>query len=71
MSVDKNQKLFASLKEGQNSVLPLVSISMPAFNAENYIAEAIESILAQSYQNFELIICDDGSTDRTSEIINR
>lgn len=71
MSVDKNQKLFPPLKEGQNCVLPLVSISMPAFNAENYIAEAIESILAQSYQNFELIICDDGSTDQTSEIINR
>jgi glycosyltransferase involved in cell wall biosynthesis len=44
---------------------------MPAFNSERYIAEAVESVLAQTYQNFELIIFDDGSTDRTREIIER
>lgn len=49
--------------------MPLVTVSMPVFNSERYIAEAIESILAQTYQNFELIIVDDGSTDRTREII--
>lgn len=46
----------------------LVSIMMPAYNAADYIAEAIESILAQRYQNWELIIVDDGSTDQTSAI---
>lgn len=51
--------------------LPLVTVSMPAFNAEKYIAEAIESVLHQTYKNFELIIVDDGSTDGTREIINR
>lgn len=50
---------------------PLVTVSMPAFNSERYIAEAIESILAQTYTNFELIIVDDGSTDRTREIVER
>lgn len=48
---------------------PLVSVSMPAYNAEIYIADSIESVLNQNYQNFELLICDDGSTDRTLEII--
>lgn len=55
----------------QSNDLPLVSVSMPAFNAEHYIAEAIESILSQSYKNFELIVCDDGSSDNTRDIINR
>lgn len=42
---------------------------MPAYNAELYIAESIESVLNQSYQHFELLVCDDGSADRTLEII--
>lgn len=50
---------------------PLVSVLMPAYNAEKYIAEAIESILNQTYKNFELIIIDDFSTDRTWEIIQK
>lgn len=48
---------------------PLISVSMPAFNAERYIEESIKSVLSQTYDNFELIIYDDGSTDRTREII--
>lgn len=46
-----------------------VSVIMAAFNAEKTIAYSIESILAQSYKNFELLICDDLSTDRTAEIL--
>lgn len=48
---------------------PLISVLMPAYNSELYIAEAIESILNQSYQNIELIIFDDGSTDNTRQVI--
>jgi len=43
---------------------------MPAFNAEAYIKDSIESIINQSYQDFELIIINDGSTDDTKKIIN-
>ena len=52
-----------------HSDCPLVSIIMPVRNGEKYIAEAIESCLQQTYQNIELLIVDDGSRDRTVEII--
>ena len=47
---------------------PRVSIGLPIYNAERYLEEAIDSILAQTYTDFELIISDNASTDRTQEI---
>ncbi|HVM87583.1 MAG TPA: glycosyltransferase family 2 protein [Puia sp.] len=47
---------------------PLVSVLMTAYNREKYIGQAIESVLASSYTNFELIIVDDGSRDDTVKI---
>lgn len=49
---------------------PLVSIIMPAYNAEQTISESIESVLKQTYQNWELLVVNDGSTDNTSNIVN-
>jgi len=48
---------------------PMISVLLPAYNAEKYICRAIESILSQTYTDFELIIIDDGSTDKTSKVI--
>lgn len=50
------------------SSAPIVSVLMTAYNREKYIASSIESVLAQSFSNFELVIVDDGSSDRTVEI---
>lgn len=50
---------------------PLVSVIMPAFNAERYIERSIESVLDQSYKHFELLVVNDGSSDGTEKIIKK
>jgi len=50
---------------------PKISVLMPAYNAEKYIGEAIESILNQTFKDFEFIVIDDCSTDKTWEIIQK
>ena len=52
-------------------VNPKVSIIMPTWNRAAYIMESVESILSQTYQNWELIIVDDGSEDNTAELISQ
>src|SRR5260221_685939 len=54
--------------EGIDVGEPLVSVCMPLFNTELYVSQAIESVLGQTYRNIELVICDNCSTDRSSEI---
>lgn len=48
---------------------PLVSVIIPAYNAQDMIGETLDSILAQTYRNLEIIVVDDGSTDRTSQVV--
>ena len=49
---------------------PLVSIIMNCFNGEKYLREAIDSVLAQTYQNWEVVLWDNQSTDNSAEILN-
>lgn len=48
---------------------PLVTVLMPVYNAEKYLSEAIDSILAQTYKNIEFLIINDGSTDKSESVI--
>ena len=52
------------------TMYPLVSVLMPVFNTESYLHRAIDSVLSQTYKNFELVIIDDGSTDGCSAILD-
>ncbi len=61
-------KAAARLEQVQK---PLISIIMPNYNYASYVGEAIESVIAQTYKNWELIIVDDGSTDDSVAIIDR
>lgn len=47
----------------------LISVIVPAYNVENYIRRCLDSLVSQTYQNLEIIVVNDGSTDRTGEII--
>ena len=49
--------------------MPRISIIIPSYNHEKYVADAIRSVLEQTYQDFEIIITDDGSSDRTVDVI--
>ena len=49
----------------------LVSVITPIYNSEKYISKTINSVINQSYKNLEIILVDDGSTDKTYEILKK
>src|ERR1035437_10045946 len=51
------------------SEAPTISVLLPAYNAELYLRQAVDSVLAQSFADFELLALDDGSTDRSLSIL--
>ena len=53
------------------NAIPRLSIGLPVYNGENYLAESIDALLGQSYEDFELIISDNASTDGTADICRR
>lgn len=52
-----------------SNLRPLVSVIIPVYNGDRYIAQAIESVLAQTYTHYEIIIVDDGSSDRSRQVL--
>ncbi len=56
-------------KKSSDSYKPIVSICIPTYNRKEYLRETIDSILTQTYKDFEIVIVDDGSTDGTEEMI--
>ncbi|MGH2414480.1 MAG: glycosyltransferase family 2 protein, partial [Microcystaceae cyanobacterium] len=51
--------------------MPKVSVCIPTYNRANFLTYSVNSVLQQTYPDFELIICDDGSLDNTAEVVNQ
>jgi len=56
------------LSAGRSAAQPLVSILVPAYNGAGFLREALDSLLAQTYENIEIILLDDASTDATPQV---
>jgi len=67
-SVENEIKTLKDAKEKLHKEKPLVSIIIPVYNAENFVTEAIETVLEQTYDNWELILVNDYSTDKSESV---
>ena len=55
-------------QKSSDSYTPVISVIVPVYNVEQYLTECVESILGQTWRNFELILVDDGSKDRSGSM---
>jgi glycosyltransferase involved in cell wall biosynthesis len=68
---NQSSKQAAKMSCCQDPNTPLVSVIIPAYNAERFVAKTLESVINQTYKNIEVLVVDDGSSDRTAEIVNQ
>lgn len=71
MQTESTTSRFARMPLKPLGKQPLISVIMSSYNHAPFLGEAVESVLAQTYQRFEIIICDDGSTDNSRAVIER
>ena len=51
--------------------MPFISVIVPVYNVEKYITRCVESLTGQSFQDYEILLIDDGSTDKTDEVLRK
>ncbi|WP_199296222.1 glycosyltransferase family 2 protein [Trichocoleus sp. FACHB-591] len=71
MIINQSFNQAAKMSRCQETDTPLVSVIIPAYNAEHFIAKTLESVINQTYKSIEVLVVDDGSSDRTAEIVNQ
>jgi glycosyltransferase involved in cell wall biosynthesis len=69
MKIENRSKMHKQPALFESNEFPLVSVIVPAYNAQQYIGATLQSLIRQSYPHLEIIVTDDGSIDRTAEIV--
>ena len=65
---DRSEDHMSNTSESNN---PLISILIPAYNIAEYLPQCLDSAIGQTYSNLEIVVIDDGSTDKTGEILDQ